>query len=92
MMQSYLFFYDKLNKCNYFLELSIQHADLPIDDRIVFHTSQDLISDGGQWDMVVNVLEVRVEVLALRWRLTRCTELRRCPASGLPRVPALFCL
>ncbi|KZT72134.1 peptidase C1B, bleomycin hydrolase [Daedalea quercina L-15889] len=57
LSQSYLFFYDKLNKCNYFLELSIQHADLPIDDRIVFHTSQDLISDGGQWDMVVNVLE-----------------------------------
>ncbi|KAH9935545.1 peptidase C1B bleomycin hydrolase [Fomitopsis serialis] len=57
LSQSYLFFYDKLNKCNYFLELSIQHADLPVDDRIVFHTSQDLISDGGQWDMVVNVLE-----------------------------------
>ncbi|TFY54500.1 hypothetical protein EVJ58_g8828, partial [Rhodofomes roseus] len=46
-----------LNKCNYFLELSIQHAGLPVDERIVSHTSQDLISDGGQWDMVVNVLE-----------------------------------
>lgn len=57
LSQSYLFFWDKLNKSNYYLELSIQHADLPIDDRIVFHTSQDLISDGGQWDMVVNILE-----------------------------------
>ncbi|EPT04983.1 peptidase C1B bleomycin hydrolase [Fomitopsis schrenkii] len=57
LSQSFLFFYDKLNKCNYYLELSIQHADLPIDDRIVYHTSQDLISDGGQWDMVVNILE-----------------------------------
>ncbi|CCM01155.1 uncharacterized protein FIBRA_03203 [Fibroporia radiculosa] len=57
LSQSYLFFWDKLNKCNYYLELSIQHADLPIDDRIVFHTAQDLISDGGQWDMIVNLLE-----------------------------------
>ncbi|KAI0081206.1 peptidase C1B, bleomycin hydrolase [Panus rudis PR-1116 ss-1] len=57
LSQSYLFFWDKLNKCNYYLELSIQHADLPIDDRLVYHLSGDLISDGGQWDMVVNVLE-----------------------------------
>lgn len=54
--QSYLFFWDKLNKCNYYLELSIEHADLPLDDRLVDHLSDDLISDGGQWDMVVNLL------------------------------------
>jgi len=35
----------------------IQHADLPIDDRLVTHLSGDLISDGGQWDMVVNLLD-----------------------------------
>ncbi|PCH43598.1 peptidase C1B bleomycin hydrolase [Wolfiporia cocos MD-104 SS10] len=57
LSQSYLFFWDKLNKSNYYLELSIQHADLPIDERIVTHTASDLISDGGQWDMVVNILE-----------------------------------
>ena len=51
-------FWDKLNKSNYYLELSIQHADLPLDDRLVYHLSDDLISDGGQWDMVVNLLEV----------------------------------
>ena len=56
--KAYLFFWDKLNKCNYYLELSIQHADLPVDDRLVSHLSDDLISDGGQWDMVVNLLEV----------------------------------
>ncbi|KAF9527375.1 bleomycin hydrolase [Crepidotus variabilis] len=55
--QSYLFFWDKLNKSNYYLELMIQHADLPIDDRLVTHLSGDLISDGGQWDMVVNLIE-----------------------------------
>lgn len=57
-MQSYLFFWDKLNKSNYYLELSIENADKPLDDRLVYFLSDDLISDGGQWDMVVNVLEV----------------------------------
>lgn len=55
--QSYLFFWDKLNKSNYYLELSIENAELPIDDRLVSFLSSDLISDGGQWDMVVNILE-----------------------------------
>ncbi|CDO72541.1 hypothetical protein BN946_scf184983.g24 [Trametes cinnabarina] len=57
LSQAYLFFWDKLNKSNYYLELSIQHADLPVDDRLIYHLSDDLISDGGQWDMVVNLLE-----------------------------------
>lgn len=35
----------------------IQHADLPVDDRLINHLSGDLISDGGQWDMVVNIME-----------------------------------
>jgi len=57
LSQSYLFFWDKLNKSNYYLELMIQHSDLPIDDRLVNFLSKDLISDGGQWDMVVNLVE-----------------------------------
>lgn len=57
LSQSYLFFWDKLNKANYYLELSIQEADRPLDDRLINHLSSDLISDGGQWDMVVNLLE-----------------------------------
>ncbi|KAI0738119.1 peptidase C1B bleomycin hydrolase [Irpex lacteus] len=57
LSQAYLFFFDKLNKSNYYLELSIQHSDLPIDDRLITHLAGDLISDGGQWDMVVNLLE-----------------------------------
>jgi len=57
LSQSYLFFWDKLNKANYYLELMIEHAELPVDDRLINHLSDDLISDGGQWDMVVNLLE-----------------------------------
>jgi bleomycin hydrolase len=57
LSQSYLFFWDKLNKSNYYLELSIQNADLPVDDRLVNFLAKDPISDGGQWDMAVNLLE-----------------------------------
>lgn len=56
-VQNYLFFYDKLNKSNYYLELALENADLPLDDRLVYHLNGDIISDGGQWDMVVNLLE-----------------------------------
>lgn len=63
--QPYLFFWDKLNKSNYYLELSIENADKPLNDRLVYFLSDDLISDGGQWDMVVNVLEVPCQI-------TRC--------------------
>jgi len=55
--QSYLFFWDKLNKANYYLELILEHVDLPIEDRLINHLSGDPVSDGGQWDMVVNLLE-----------------------------------
>lgn len=48
-----------MNKANYYLELSIQEAGRPLDDRLIRHLAGDLISDGGQWDMVVNLLEVR---------------------------------
>ncbi|EIN11804.1 peptidase C1B bleomycin hydrolase [Punctularia strigosozonata HHB-11173 SS5] len=57
LSQSYVFFWDKLNKSNYYLELSIELADRPLDDRLVNHLAGDLISDGGQWDMAVNILE-----------------------------------
>ncbi|KAI0046254.1 peptidase C1B bleomycin hydrolase [Auriscalpium vulgare] len=57
LSQNYLFFWDKLNKANYFLELCIQEVERPLDDRLIMHLSDDLIPDGGQWDMVVNLIE-----------------------------------
>ncbi|KAJ3553312.1 hypothetical protein NP233_g12673 [Leucocoprinus birnbaumii] len=57
LSQAYLFFWDKLNKANYYLELMIEQADLAVDDRLINHLSNDPVGDGGQWDMVVNLLE-----------------------------------
>ncbi|KAG2059027.1 hypothetical protein BDR06DRAFT_968050 [Suillus hirtellus] len=38
-------------------QLSIENADLPVDDCLVNFFARDLSSDGGQWDMVVDLLE-----------------------------------
>ncbi|MCH9620737.1 MAG: Aminopeptidase C [Chlamydiia bacterium] len=55
--QSYLFFYDKLEKSNYFLENIIKTADEPHDGRLVSFLVTDPLSDGGQWDMLVNIIK-----------------------------------
>ncbi|GAA5795007.1 peptidase C1B, bleomycin hydrolase [Helicostylum pulchrum] len=57
LSQSYLFFYDKLEKANWFLENMIDLAQRDIDDRIVQYLLTDPVSDGGQYDMLVNVVE-----------------------------------
>ncbi|KIO30374.1 hypothetical protein M407DRAFT_69333 [Tulasnella calospora MUT 4182] len=67
LSQSYLFFYDKLEKSNHFLELSIEHADLPLDSRLITHLNSDPVGDGGQLDMAVNLIEVHTSLLSF-WR------------------------
>lgn len=57
--QPYLYFYDKLNKANYYLELMIENADMPLNSRLISHISSTatLLTDAGQWDMAVNLFE-----------------------------------
>ncbi|ORY97362.1 peptidase C1B, bleomycin hydrolase [Syncephalastrum racemosum] len=57
LSQSYLFFYDKLEKANWFLENMIDLADRDIDDRVVQYLLASPVGDGGQWDMFVNLVE-----------------------------------
>ncbi|PWN48042.1 peptidase C1B, bleomycin hydrolase [Violaceomyces palustris] len=57
LSQSYLSFYDKLEKSNYFLENMIELADRPLDERVVGFLKTAPTNDGGQWDMAVNLLE-----------------------------------
>ncbi|EGV60124.1 peptidase C1B, bleomycin hydrolase [Yamadazyma tenuis ATCC 10573] len=56
--QAYLFFYDKLERANYALDNFIATADEPLDSRYVGSVFSDAVGgDGGQWDMVVNILD-----------------------------------
>lgn len=55
--QAYFYFYDKLEKSNQFLDNIIDTAEEPLDSRLVTFLLGDIVSDGGQWDMIVNILE-----------------------------------
>ena len=54
--QSYLLFWDKLEKANYFLEAILETADRPADERTVHWLLGNLLSDGGQWNMFINLI------------------------------------
>ena len=55
--QAYLFFWDKLEKANYFLQCVIDTASEPIDSRLVMHLFSKPLEDGGQWHMFVSLVE-----------------------------------
>lgn len=57
LSQSYLAFWDKFERCNYFLESILQTADQPVDSREVQFILQTGVHDGGQWDMFANIVK-----------------------------------
>lgn len=57
LSQNYVAFYDKLEKANYFLESMVKLKDKDITDRVVMHLLNEPVSDGGQWDMFVNIIK-----------------------------------
>uniref|UniRef100_A0A1Y1K2J8 Bleomycin hydrolase n=1 Tax=Photinus pyralis TaxID=7054 RepID=A0A1Y1K2J8_PHOPY len=57
LSQNYLYYYDKLEKSNWFLEQVIDTSGEDLEGRVVQRLLDDLISDGGQWDMVYNLVE-----------------------------------
>ena len=56
LSQSYLAFYDRLEKCNYTLEVIIELLNKDYDDRTLMFILDNGIGDGGQWDMFVNIV------------------------------------
>ena len=56
LSQSYLAFYDRLEKANYLLESVIELLDKDYDDRTLAFLLQNGVGDGGQWDMFVNLV------------------------------------
>lgn len=57
LSQSYLAFWDKFERANYFLESILETANLPADDRTVSFVLATGVHDGGQWDMFANIVE-----------------------------------
>ena len=56
LSQSYLAFFDRLEKSNYLLESIIELLDKDYDDRTLTFLLQNGVGDGGQWDMFVNLV------------------------------------
>lgn len=57
LSQNYTFFWDKLEKSNYFYENVLKTAELPTTDRKVAWLMETPQQDGGQWDMMVGIIE-----------------------------------
>jgi bleomycin hydrolase len=53
----YTFFWDKMERANYFIETMSELADEPLDGRLIQHLLTAPLEDGGQWDMFANLVE-----------------------------------
>lgn len=56
LSQNFISLYDKIEKANYALECILKLADRPHDDRVLHYILNNPVSDGGQWDMFVNLV------------------------------------
>ncbi len=54
--ESYLFFWDKIEKANAYLENVLDTLDEPIDSRLFQIINEGPIDDGGWWQMFVNLV------------------------------------
>ena len=56
LSQAYLFFWDKVEKANYFLESILDTVKEDVESRLVNELMNSPVGDGGQWDMIVNLV------------------------------------
>jgi bleomycin hydrolase len=53
--QNHAMFWDKLERVNYFLADVVATADRPADGRLVSFLLAEVMGDGGQWNMAMNI-------------------------------------
>ena len=77
---NYLSFYDKLEKANNFLELVIENAHKPLNDRMMEYVLGG-VGDGGYWDMATDLVKkygvVPASVMPETWQSTHTEKFRR---------------
>ena len=56
LSQSFVAFYDKLERANYYMESLMSLPEKNKDNRLFYHIMSTGVEDGGQWDMFVNVI------------------------------------
>jgi bleomycin hydrolase len=88
--QSYLQFWDKLEKANHWLESILATADRDVDDRTVAHLLATPAEDGGQWNMFLALVAkhglVPKEVMPETQSSSRTDKLNRDISAVLRRA------
>lgn len=54
--QTFVHFYDKLEKANTFLAAMVELHERPLDDRLITHLLNECMGDGGYWQSFVNIV------------------------------------
>lgn len=57
LSQNYIYFYDKLERCNYFFNSILKTIDEDEDSRVLSYLLSMPMNDGGQWDMIKNIIK-----------------------------------
>lgn len=57
LSQAYLFYWDKLEKANYFLEQIVDTVHEDLEGRLIQTLLESPVGDGGQWDMIANLVD-----------------------------------
>lgn len=70
LSQNYLAYFDKVEKANTFLQLVRRTAGDPVNSRVVQHLLATAVEDGGQWNMVADL--VAKYGVVPRWSMERC--------------------
>lgn len=58
LSQAYLFFHDKVEKANYFLESILDTVDEDVDSRLIGALNASPVGDGGQWYATARHLQI----------------------------------
>ena len=53
---AYLAFFDKLERSNFFLSQIVKYRNEPVNSRMNFILMNEPISDGGNWNMILNLI------------------------------------
>ena len=94
LSQNYIAYWDKLEKANYFLDSIMKTLDAPKFDRVLDTVVITGIQDGGQWDMMANLVKkyglVPKSAMPETFLSSNTRSLNRCINVKLRRTAAIL--
>lgn len=91
---AYLTFWNNVEKANYVLEAIIDTRKEPLDSQIVRWIMENPVNDGGQWEMLCNLVNkygiVPASVMPENQHSNNTNEMNRCIASKLRKAACVL--